>query len=445
MNLSRKKAWAATQQKASIGEDAPFTLTEKPLNSFLRRIIYQEFSDAEELRGCTLDKRPEDNVGARGLATLRCTFWGSAEDAANAKKLREDAEHEQKVAAFDSAYGLGKIIAAIAHAKCPLVVHNGFLDILHTFEKFVAPLPEDVETFRTAFHSRFPIVYDTRHVVLTASKIEEYRELEDLVPSATLGDAYESTRKEAFAGTHIALAKDFNRYQSSKDDEESPDFAHEAGYDAYMTGSLLLRLGSWMRRKGEKSAQEKFSAFTNRLNLMRMDASFFLEKENLDTHLDSPGCLYIENFPRDISTTQIVQLFRPYTPERIGVWWKSKTSACVLLPFSNDEMTAKIEKVVADANAQRKAASSANSRRSPKKNKFTFANVDVAKFSEFRNRVAGATGKSLKRKRDEMQDENESPAAFDAEQVVHLSKKMRKDSEPGRSDRQARETGCSIQ
>lgn len=74
------------------------------------------------------------------------------------------------------------VIEEIIKLQKPLIVHNGFQDILHVsvemyvatdimpalfqlYDKFVCDLPESSSEFKRSFHELFPRVYDTKLIV----------------------------------------------------------------------------------------------------------------------------------------------------------------------------------------------------------------------------------------------------------------------------------------
>jgi len=57
-----------------------------------------------------------------------------------------------------------RIVAALRLARVPLVVHNGLLDILHLYDKFVNDLPSSPDGFGSCWVSQFPFLFDTRYI-----------------------------------------------------------------------------------------------------------------------------------------------------------------------------------------------------------------------------------------------------------------------------------------
>ncbi|CAK0848476.1 unnamed protein product [Prorocentrum cordatum] len=55
-----------------------------------------------------------------------------------------------------------QVVQALRDAGTPLVVHNGFLDVLHVYGSFVGRIPDALPAFCEAWLSQFPLLFDTR-------------------------------------------------------------------------------------------------------------------------------------------------------------------------------------------------------------------------------------------------------------------------------------------
>lgn len=56
------------------------------------------------------------------------------------------------------------ILDALRQAHRPLVFHNGLLDLLHLYDKFIAKLPDSREAFCADWIKQFPLLFDTRNI-----------------------------------------------------------------------------------------------------------------------------------------------------------------------------------------------------------------------------------------------------------------------------------------
>lgn len=57
---------------------------------------------------------------------------------------------------LEQAVGFRKIIDLIASSQKLLVGHNAFLDLLHTYDKFVGQLPAESDDWKANIHQLFP-------------------------------------------------------------------------------------------------------------------------------------------------------------------------------------------------------------------------------------------------------------------------------------------------
>lgn len=129
--------------------------------------------------------------------------------------------------------GFGAILDAMQASGKPVAGHNLLTDLAYTHQHFWAPLPATVEEFATSIHTLFPVLFDTKHVAATLPAVKA------LSADTVLGKLH---KRLAPVGLEVAHAPGFDRYlqDASDADKESP-FAHEAGYDAFMTGCCLAR------------------------------------------------------------------------------------------------------------------------------------------------------------------------------------------------------------
>jgi hypothetical protein len=111
--------------------------------------------------------------------------------------------------------------------KIPLVVHNGLQDLLFLLTHFHSPiLPDSWDQCKELIHSYFPIIYDTKTMAT------EYCIRESSRTHTHLGAVYERA-----VLNQPRLSSAFTHHNG--DGEEQ---AHEASYDAYMTGAAFCGL-----------------------------------------------------------------------------------------------------------------------------------------------------------------------------------------------------------
>ncbi|KAF7723583.1 hypothetical protein EC973_001824 [Apophysomyces ossiformis] len=215
-------------------------------NAYQRRLIYQEVRNRYEQ--LTAD-------GRQGFIRVMRL---------NEKQLKQRAKERQKQFEKDCEYAVGfrKVIDWISESKKMVVGHNMLLDVCHIIGQFIEPLPESVGEFKNLAHSIFPNMIDTKYMSSAAT------ELHPLVGTATSLDVLRfETNKEAFKNPHIGTSA-FAMLRSLltspvEMDREFPryltEMAHEAGWDAYMTGAVFLKLVSYLEKAEDNlaDAEEK--------------------------------------------------------------------------------------------------------------------------------------------------------------------------------------------
>ncbi|XP_025922309.1 poly(A)-specific ribonuclease PNLDC1 isoform X4 [Apteryx rowi] len=175
--------------------------------------------------------------------------------------LLENSSHDscQKELILMSARGFTNLFQALVKAKKPLVGHNMLMDLLHLHDKFYKPLPESYEEFKRNIHSLFPVLIDTKTV--TKSIWKKY----PLPRVSNLLEVYEALCSNLNPTDPtcpvIVLASDCSRYAEKK----SP---HEAGYDAFLCGSVLLKVAHLLLCRSTGVAAEADPSFSEYLGAL---------------------------------------------------------------------------------------------------------------------------------------------------------------------------------
>ncbi|KAF9139316.1 hypothetical protein BG015_002067 [Linnemannia schmuckeri] len=131
---------------------------------------------------------------------------------------------------IESCRGFREVIDILSACKKPIVGHNIVVDLAYILAQFVGPLPPTVEGYKKMIHKTFPTVMDTKYVSYTANA------LKGLAFDSSLGGLENMVGTINFMGCpRIIPHYRHQRYLSR-------DLAHEAGYDAYITGSIMIRM-----------------------------------------------------------------------------------------------------------------------------------------------------------------------------------------------------------
>jgi hypothetical protein len=145
-------------------------------------------------------------------------------------------------------------------------------------------LPATLEAWKKEVHRRFPDIYDTKLLGLDNPKFSD-TELGKLFQSAMTAEDAEAPK--------VLVAPAHEEYTSKNG-------LHEAGFDAWMTGAVFLRLG------GQRLLADSSNQWKNRLNLMRSIYEFNLAAE--DKVVDG-AIFHASGFASRTITSELVAAF----------------------------------------------------------------------------------------------------------------------------------------
>ncbi|NXH11114.1 PNDC1 ribonuclease, partial [Bucco capensis] len=159
-----------------------------------------------------------------------------------------------------SARGFTNLFQALVKAKKPLVGHNMLLDLMHLHDKFYKPLPESYEEFKRNIHNLFPVLIDTKTVIKSIQKKCQFPRLSNLLETYMVLCSSNLNLRDPTCPV-IALASDCSRYAEKK----SP---HEAGYDAFLCGSVFLKSAHLLLCRSTEDAVEPVPSFSQYLTVL---------------------------------------------------------------------------------------------------------------------------------------------------------------------------------
>ena len=145
---------------------------------------------------------------------------GKEEEGKEEEKEKEESKANTQVPT------MATIVQELLSKKVPLIGHYMILDVAFLYDHFIGPLPPTLEEFRQSVNSIFPPLYDTKYIsksLLSNVKFIKKTSVEDLF-------SYCKKRKEFSQLVSITPHENFNLSTQ----------AHEAGYDAYMTGYIFI-------------------------------------------------------------------------------------------------------------------------------------------------------------------------------------------------------------
>ncbi|CAH0514996.1 unnamed protein product [Peronospora belbahrii] len=149
--------------------------------------------------------------------------------------------------------GFTAVLDAIVAARKPIIGHNMLLDLMQCYAKFHGPLPGRCAEFQRELHTwlgKGGGVFDTKALVDNAMQTVD--SFATHLAHTTLENCFETLSKHPFYGPEVrsvqpsvrgidAAREHGNELTSSS---QAPLQAHQAGYDAFMTGFVFLRVCS---------------------------------------------------------------------------------------------------------------------------------------------------------------------------------------------------------
>lgn len=156
------------------------------------------------------------------------TVFQAISDACNGKGFSE--EHID--AFFSGECSEVSLPAGNRGKKIPLVIHNGLMDLMFLLTHcHDGTLPDSFEDTKKLIRGYFPLIYDTKILSTECSDAEVKG------GSTALGDLYHSVYSPESNDIGLKLSTIMNHH-----DGESNGQAHEAAWDAYMTGCVFYGL-----------------------------------------------------------------------------------------------------------------------------------------------------------------------------------------------------------
>ncbi|XP_071534813.1 poly(A)-specific ribonuclease PARN-like [Panulirus ornatus] len=265
------------------------------ISGFFRKLLYNNIvAKYQNILIRSITTNSERNIEIRKF-----------DSAESRTKFLED-EREQKL---DKQIGFTHVIRKILESNKPIVGHNCVLDLLHVIDKMVQPLPEQWEELKTVVKSNIPTVYDTKLIAKDPPFCVD-------IPNTSLGALH-----SVLCGKYcppIFIVEDGCESYSIRESSK----AHDAGYDAFMTGvcfvTMVKRLDGihWKEKSAVKS--KHLVLYANRLNNMNSHDIPFLNLVGPDVEVKRSQIFCVE-CPSTTTPVQIHELFQMIRPVKL-VW-----------------------------------------------------------------------------------------------------------------------------
>lgn len=244
-----------------LQDDSSKELLLSPVNSFQRALQYQELRKDQfgfnDPPGFYTEKVEAEN----GRAMIKLVRASS-----NEVQKREQEGLETRRRSIINASGFSRVLDVMRNCGKPAIGHNLAFDVAFSIHSFVTPLPPSWEEFRQLVQWQFPGgIFDTKLVAtkLFADSLEPIEtSLETLYTLLTVGDVVSEETKAQVEAACVTPRNDFVTHADGYEKYKSVppgELAHEAGYDAFMTGTVfacLVAHAAKMHERGEEDQEE---------------------------------------------------------------------------------------------------------------------------------------------------------------------------------------------
>uniref|UniRef100_A0A7S1KML8 Uncharacterized protein n=1 Tax=Percolomonas cosmopolitus TaxID=63605 RepID=A0A7S1KML8_9EUKA len=166
--------------------------------------------------------------------TRECVVLHFVDESIKERIIHE--EKEKKLARLEHRNGLTRIINSIIESRTPIVCHNGMYDLLYLYHHFIRPLPLVCSDFKSQLHEAFPTIFDTKYIVCNSGEVKKLLGHDTRPETMNLGSLYQyaTNNLDTHKGVSVQIPHKFGNCADR-------EVAHEAGYDAFMTGTVMLR------------------------------------------------------------------------------------------------------------------------------------------------------------------------------------------------------------
>ncbi|UJR37478.1 hypothetical protein I4U23_030181 [Adineta vaga] len=257
---------------------------------------------------------------------------------------------------IQSSIGFTKLIQYIRqNYRKPIIGHNCFLDWLIIYDKFIDILPSKFEDFQMGMNKNFVCpIFDTKYL---ASEMKEYlftrqnrsnisNYVEKLTTSTSLSSLYDLLTSKYYE--NLIFLKPIIEMNAT-DRYQNEICTHEAGYDAYMSGVVFLKLIYLYKQKKVVNKidfhehQSIFDICLNEINRYKNRFySIFLPYISLnryDTYQNFPKtlqqCLVVVKHNHDqLDMSDVISHFDSYCPMEYELSRNSK-KIYLLFPFEH--------------------------------------------------------------------------------------------------------------
>ncbi|XP_064613331.1 poly(A)-specific ribonuclease PNLDC1-like [Liolophura sinensis] len=233
----------------------------------------------------------------------------SAERRETLEKVRGECEVTDHDRVLNSLLGWTRVFRLLIDHQKPLIGHNMLMDLMFLFDKFYNPLPDSYGAFKKQLHELFPVLFDTKHIVLSSKEMFENTGLLESTALSDLYMAFDSSKGKfhTVCSPGIVHAEGFDRYKEQI-------LPHEAGSDAFQCGYLFLRLAHILHFRDVKSTDvepcsfrdylHSLKSFQNQVNVIRGTVNH-LNLDGADPVSRRPELIFVKSRKSSYSLSSI--------------------------------------------------------------------------------------------------------------------------------------------
>jgi poly(A)-specific ribonuclease len=217
---------------------------------------------------------------------------------------------------INEAVGFRFVIDSIIGAKKPVLTHNGFYDLLHTYNRFIGYLPDTLNKWKERLNELIPLIIDTKQL----SSHPLFGDVFGKKTETMLQDVYKFMTK-----TNPQFSSIMPKLTFDTRFPESPSQAHDAGYDAFMTGVIFIGLYQHITKLNFNSFTTDHPEIENYVNRIPLNGyGFDVVKPNLNFAGEdqTPVCekevtFYVIGYDQNVKMERIEKHFADYENARL--------------------------------------------------------------------------------------------------------------------------------
>ncbi|XP_059474312.1 poly(A)-specific ribonuclease PARN-like isoform X2 [Neocloeon triangulifer] len=285
-------------------------------NSFQRLLLHQLIQNDFDNKVFLLTKRGE------GRNVSLHAYKGGVAD----KIKREESQIQEEIIELQGDCGMSAVLSAIKTSGKLVVGHNVLLDVIHTVHQFVDNLPEDMKSFKRLVSYTFPRIIDTKTLATQTVLV-------DKLETSTLEPMVKCLQEPPFQLIDAPPVTGSQGYSLDG------GLAHEAGFDAYLTGLCFATMVKYLDKDNENFRIKTVSPKVLEAHINKLPYVFYGDLPGFfDLNKDEPivnrDHVFHMQVPTHWNTGDISKLYSPFGGVKIS-WINNKE--CLVELFKKGE------------------------------------------------------------------------------------------------------------